>query len=200
MKKFLKAVWTFMNSKIFLYIILGVGIFLVVNVFNKNGNLRDDAKRKDKNIEALNSDVRNYVTKDSVHVGVVEGFEADVEELEGLNKELSDEIKDANGDVISYSNLVFRLRQDSTALAEELDSLKAIYEKPIRINDSTWNVDWTLPFVYDSVNYDIYHGRTQVMINTNLPLFNFIPGSAWFSLNAWLALMNATGGALSPLQ
>ena len=84
--KFLNTVLTFVNSKLFLYIILGIGIFLLVNTFNRNGNLRDDAKRKDKNIKALNADVRNYVTKDSLHVSVVEAYEAHAKELEGINE------------------------------------------------------------------------------------------------------------------
>lgn len=165
--KTLKVIWTFVNSKLFLYIILGIGVFLLINTFNKNANLRDDAKRKDKNIEALNADVRNYVTKENAHIAAVKAYEAHTNELEQYNKRLADEIRSIKGDVITYGNLIFKLRQDSADLAKALSILKDQFTSD-RVNDSTWNLDWTLPYIYDSLNYDIYYGRTRAILSGNV--------------------------------
>ena len=37
--------------------------------------------------------------------------------------------------------------------------------KPIKLSDSTYMIPWTLRYDWDSLNYDIYKGQTQVGIN-----------------------------------
>jgi len=184
MKKFLEGVWKFINSKVFVYIILGIGIFLLVNMYNKNQDLKDESERNDTNITALNSKVENYKTKEGEHLATVAAYESHAEELEQYNKALANDVKKEKGKIITYSNLVFRLRQDSTALAKQVNELKKLLEST-KVNDSTWNMDWTLPFVYDSLNYDIFHGRTQVGIQGKIPEV-FLKNITLKHNNTWL--------------
>ncbi|GAF99188.1 unnamed protein product, partial [marine sediment metagenome] len=87
---------------------------------------------------------------------------ANEKELKEFNAGLAKQLKDEKGKVVTFNNIVFQLRQDSADLQKNLADLKSEYEKPKQVNDSTWNVDWLLSYVYDSTNYDIFDGRTQV--------------------------------------
>lgn len=169
MKEILKKIWGFMNSKIFGYILIVIAIIFIFNLWGSKQNLKDEINRTNRNIEVLNATVKNERLKNGEMQSSIAAYEGHAKELEQYNKELADEVKSEKGKVVTYSNLVFRLRQDSTDLANKLDSLRAVYEKPVKVNDSTWNVDWILPFVYDSVNYDIFTGRTQVSLGGGVP-------------------------------
>jgi len=44
--------------------------------------------------------------------------------------------------------------------------------KPIQVNDSSYLIPWTMRYDWDSINYDIYKGQTQVGMNIK-------PGFIW---------------------
>lgn len=166
--KYLTLIWNFLNSKLFSYILIVLVVFFLINFWNKSRNLKEDLERKDHNIEVLNDSIKTVKLKNGDLESSIGSYKATAKELEEFNKRLTDQIKAEKGKVITFGNLVFRLRQDSIRLQKELDSLKAKYETPVQVNDSTWNVDWTLPYIYDSLNYDIYKGRTQVVVSGNI--------------------------------
>ena len=60
------------------------------------------------------------------------------------------------------NNIIFRLRQDTTDLKNYIDSLYTIMGDPVKVNDSTWHIDWSIAYIYDEYNYDRYSGRTRI--------------------------------------
>lgn len=167
--KILTIIWNFINSKFFGYVIIALLLLLAINFWNKNRNLKDNIKRNEQNIGVLNDSITTVKLKNGEIQASIGAYQATAKELEQFNKKLADQVDKEKGKVITFGNLVFRLRQDSIDLQKQLSELKAKYEKPVQINDSTWNVDWTLPFIYDSTNYDIFKGRTQIVTSGDIP-------------------------------
>jgi HPt (histidine-containing phosphotransfer) domain-containing protein len=162
--KVLKTIWKFINSRIFGYVVIGAFILLLVGMCGRNSNLKEENKIQEQNLAAQSDTIKNVVLENGELQASKNAYMATAKELREYNKELSDEVKNQKGKVVTLNRIVFKLQQDTADLQKYIDELLAKYEKPKRINDSTWNVDWTLPFVYDSTNYDIFTGRTQVGI------------------------------------
>jgi len=159
---FLKKLWTFINSKIFGYVVLGVFILLFVGTCGRNSNLREEADIKDQNISALTDTIKTVKLKNGEIQSSRDAWMANAKELEQYNKSLSDEVKAQKGKVVTLNRIVFQLRQDTADLHAYINYLLTKYETPQKVNDSTWNVDWQLAYTYDSTNYDIFNGQTQV--------------------------------------
>lgn len=167
--KYLTLIWNFLNSKLFSYILIVLVVFFLINYWNKSRNLKEDLERKDHNIGVLNDSITTIKLKNGEYEASIGSYIATAEELKQFNKRLALQLEKESGKVVTFGNLIFRLRQDSIKLQKQLSELKAKYEKPVQINDSTWNVDWTLPFIYDSTNYDIFKGRTQIVTSGDIP-------------------------------
>jgi hypothetical protein len=164
MKNFLKIIWEFINSKVFGYIAIGVFIFLLIGTCGRNSKLREDSDRKDQNISALTDSIQIVKLKNGDLQVSKDAYMATAKELEEYNKGLAKEVSDQKGEVISLNHIVFQLKQDTAELRKYIRNFPKP-EPPIQINDSTWNINWTLPFIYDSINYDIYKGRTQIGVS-----------------------------------
>ena len=165
--KTLKIIWEFVNSKIFGYIvILSLAIFFL-NTCNKNSELKETIHRTERNIEVLNDSVKMIKTKSDKMEASVGGFEAGIDELEKLNSDLAEQVNKEKGKVITYSRMIFNLNQDKDDLQKAFNKLKSEYEKPKKLNDSTWSIDWKLAYYYDTtkITYDIYKGTTIIGIN-----------------------------------
>jgi len=167
MNKILKSIWKFINSKIFGYILILAFAVLFLGTCNKNNDLKNESSKKDQNISALIDSVQTIHLKNGVLEVSINGFLATSKELKEFNLNLSNQLKKERGKVITYSNIIFELNQNYTDLQKTFDSLKAEFNKPIQTNDSTWNVTWTLPFMYDSLNYDIFEGTTVVGVRAS---------------------------------
>lgn len=166
--KFLEGIWKFVNSKIFGYILIVVIAVFLVGTCGRNSNLKEEAKVKDQNISALADSIKTVHTKNGDLESSIDGFMASAKELKEFNLDLANQLKNEKGKVVTYSNIIFELRQDYKDLQDAFDSLQAEFDKPVQVNDSTWNVSWTLPFVYDSTNYDIFAGTTVVGVRAPL--------------------------------
>lgn len=158
--KFLKGLWKFVNSKIFGYILLAVFVALFIGTCGRNANLKDESDRKDQNISVLNDSIEMVRQKNGELQASRNAYMADAKELREYNKELADEVKRQKGKVVTLNRIVFRLIQDTTELRKYIRELEK--EEPKQINDSTWAVPWTLYYVYDSTNYDLFKGETRV--------------------------------------
>ena len=164
MKKFLEKLWKFINSKIFGYIIILVFAALFIGTCGRNSSIKEENARKDQNMSALNDTIKTERLKNGDLLVSIDGYIGDATDLKEFNEGLAKQIKKEKGKVVTLNNIVFQLKQDSADLQENLAELKSKYEKPEQVNDSTWNVDWLLSYVYDSTNFDIFNGRTQVGI------------------------------------
>lgn len=167
--KFLKTVWEFINSKVFGYIVICVFIFLFIGTCGRNSNLKDEARIKDQNISALADSIETIRLKNGVLQSSKNAFLADANELKDLNEALSDEVKDQKGKVVTLNRIVFNLKQDTSDLKESIRNLPDP-EPPVQDDDSSWTVSWSTAYVYDSINYDRYDGKTQVRLRGPLDL------------------------------
>jgi len=160
--KILKSIWKFFNSKIFGYTVIAVVILLLVGTCGRNSNLKEEVKRKDQNLIASNDTLKTERLKNGDLQVSINGYMANAKELESFNEDLANQVKKEKGKVITLNNIVFHLKQDTADLQAYINELLSKFETPEKVNDSTWNVDWTLVYTYDSDNYDIFNGRTQV--------------------------------------
>lgn len=184
MKKILNLVWKFINSKFFGYIIAILAIIILINTCGNNSDLKDVLDRKNRNIEVLNDSIETVITKNGKLESSIGAYEGYIDEIEQYNKELFKKLKEEKGKLVTFNRIIFRLKQDSADLAKQVDELKKLLENK-KVNDSTWNMDWTLHFVYDSLNYDIFYGRTQVGIQGEIPKA-FLENITLKHNNTWL--------------
>jgi hypothetical protein len=169
MKKVLEKIWKFLNSRIVLYAAIVVAAILFVGTCSRNGNLKDKINRKDQNISALTDSVQTVTLKNGDLQSSRDAYMATAKELREYNKDLSDQIKAQDGRIVTLSNIVFQLKQDTAALREYIRNLPDP-EPPLQENDSTWKVSWALRYDYDSTNYDIYKGNTRIGLRGPLDL------------------------------
>lgn len=160
-----KFIWSFLNSKF-----LGYGLALILTIFIAQTcqNLfkaREDAANAHQNELALTDSLHKEKLKTGELQYSVAGFVSTIENLKYLNKGLYDEIEKQKGTVINLNRLTILLQQDKDELSKYIDSLKMIINTPIKINDTTYLIPWTLPFTYDSTNYDIWSGQTRIGLN-----------------------------------
>ncbi|MFA5585870.1 MAG: hypothetical protein WDA02_04925 [Saccharofermentanales bacterium] len=156
---FFKIVWKFLNSKIFLYLVLIlIGAFLF-NMYTNNEDLKLKNIKSEQNISALSDSLTTYITKYNRLNSTIPGFLSTEKELKDLNRSLYDEIKKQNGNVLSLNRTVLRLKKDSTDLSNRITS---ILGAPYQLNDSTYSMNWLF---IDNEYGDKFGGVTTVGLN-----------------------------------
>jgi hypothetical protein len=124
----------------------------------------------EQNESALNDQLKTEKTKNGQLLVSIDGYIATEKELKSLSNKLWQEVNDQKGKVISLTNVVIRLQQDSIQLQKTIDHLRTVIGELRKINDSTYEAPWTLAYTYDSLNYDVFAGRTQIGITSKDPL------------------------------
>ncbi|MFW6311985.1 MAG: hypothetical protein ACOC1K_07100 [Nanoarchaeota archaeon] len=184
-KKLLKGVWNFINSKIFIFVIVGLLFLLWMNQCNRKHELKNEIKKQEQNINALKDTLTIVKNNNGDLQGEISGFIATQKELRDLNKGLADEVKKQKGNVLSLNQTVISLKQDTSILRKFLRDKDKEPEGPIFINDSTYRIPWRLHYQYDSVNYDIFIGKTDVL--SKYPIENL--GSELLERNSKIKLI-----------
>lgn len=184
----LKKIWEFLNSKVFLYIVIIIGIIWLTNMCGSNHDAKIEKKIADQNIEALKDSVKMEKKKNGEIKGSKAAFVSSLDSLKNLNRGLYNQVKEQKSEVISLSNALIGLQQDTARLNATLKS----YLKPTTfINDSTYLLNWELVYNWDkpktdvdttntdvklrTSNYDIFEGSTKVKIkidNNNLKIIS----------------------------
>lgn len=170
LKTILKGIWTFLNSRIFVIILIVALILIGVGECKRIIDLRTEVDTHEQNISALTDSLKFERTKSGELLVSIDGYIATEKELKKLNKGLWDEVNAQKGQVISLTNLVIQLRQDSTELAKTIDHLNTVIGLMQQIDDSTYIAPWTLAYTYDSTNFDVFRGRTQIGVLDRDPL------------------------------
>jgi hypothetical protein len=173
MKKVLKYIWEFLNSRIALYIGIIVAIILFVGTCNRNFDLKDILDRKDQNISALTDSITTIKLRNGELQTSRNAYMGIAKELEKYNKKLSDDVKAQKGKVVTLNNIIFNLKQDTAELRKYIRELERP-KPPQPENDSTWRIFWNLNYVYDSDNYDIFKGTTRIRLNGPVLLQNVL--------------------------
>ena len=162
MKKILETVWKFVNSKIFSYVLILAVAVLFLGTCNRNKDLRNEAITHGKNLDAMNDTISTERLKSGALQVSIDGYVANAIDLENYNAELAQAVKDEKGKVITLSKINFRLKLDSTTLANRVIELeKKLSER--QLNDSTWALDWTAPYR----DIGTIEGSSIVGINAN---------------------------------
>jgi len=145
------------------YFIIAIVVLVVICAFQYNSisKMKRSAVIDKQNISALNDTLKIEKKKNGEVSSSIDGYIANLNQLRTLNNMLWNNIVEEKGKVLSMSSTVLRLQQDSAKLASLVDSLKAKIGT-IKVNDSTFYADWTLPYKYDTSNYDTFYGRTVV--------------------------------------
>ena len=157
-------------------------IFLFVETCGKNSDLKEEAKINEQNTSALNDSIKQIRLKNGDLQASVDGYIGTAKNLRKYNRELANKVRNEKGKIITLGNIVFQLKQDTADLQTYINELLSKYEKPIQINDSTWDVDWKLTYIYDSTNFDIFNGRTQIGLRGNkefLKTISVIHNKTW---------------------
>lgn len=171
-KKFLKGLWTFLNSRLFVVALLSLLLLFLVNTCS---NLREERRENiihENNEKTLTDSIQILKNKNGELEATKTILIASEKELKELNKKLYDDVNAEKGQVISLNNIVFQLKQDKNLLESHISYLESLMGKPIQTNDSTYIIPWTLRYNWDknpsdSLNYDIYKGETRVGIFAN---------------------------------
>jgi hypothetical protein len=161
-KKIFTAIWSFLNSKFLGY---GIALVLIIFIAQTCSNLskaKEDAANAHQNISALTDTIKKVKLKNGELEFSKAGYIGDIETLKKVNAGLAKEVEKEKGTVVNLNRIVILLEQDRDDLRKYIDSLKLILKEPIKLNDTTYLVPWTLPFTYDSTNFDIWTGQTKV--------------------------------------
>jgi hypothetical protein len=162
LKKIGKAIWTFINSKFLGYAIALILIIFIAQTCHNLSKAKQDAANAQQNISALTDTLHKEKLKTGELQFTIAGYIANVGDLKNINKSLYDEVEKQKGTVLNLNRLTILLQQDKEDLSKYIDSLKVIINQPIKVNDTTYIVPWTLPFTYDSTNFDIWSGQTKI--------------------------------------
>lgn len=163
MKKILTTIWKFINSKIFGYVLILAFAVLFLGTCNRNKDLKNEAAIHGKNLVAMNDTIKTERLKNGELQVSISGYVANAIDLENYNAELAAELDKQKGKVITLNRIVFNLIQDTTELRKYIRILTDP-GPPVQDNDTTWTVSWSTAYVYDSINYDRYDGKTQVRL------------------------------------
>jgi len=86
-------------------------------------------------------------------------YVASEKELKELNKKLYNEIKTQKGNIISLTQTIVQLRQDSAILKRYLVKKDSTIQKLLQPDENTYIAPWQLTYRYDSTNFDVFTGR-----------------------------------------
>jgi len=168
MKKVLKIIWKFVNSKVFGYVIAILFFLFLLGQCNRIGDLIRDNKIKEQNIAAANDSIRTYKNKNGQLTSEKAIWILTERQLKEENRGLYDKVKAQNGKIISLNNVVFALRQDTAILHDTINYLKSKIGNAIPIDATTWRLPWELNYTWDRSgnNWDQFVGHTIVSLDT----------------------------------
>jgi hypothetical protein len=166
--KILKAIWNFLNSKVFGYVVVIILVLFLANQCKRNSDLKRDNKIKEQNLAAATDSINSYKNKNGELVSEKAVWILTEKQLKKENKDLYDKVKDQKGEIISLNHVVFGLKQDTSILHDTIRYLKAVIGKPVQLDKTTWSLPWELNYRWDvsGKNWDRFVGHTVVQVDT----------------------------------
>jgi hypothetical protein len=175
LKTIFAGLWTFLNSRLFVIVLIVVLLLFAVGECKRIVDQNREIDIHKQNQSALTDSLKYERNRNGDLVISIDGYIATVKDLKELNKNLAIEVQQQKGKVISLNTVVLRLRQDSSMLSKALDKANKIIGSFHQIDKDTYEATWTLPYRYDknpkdSLNYDIFKGKTIVSVISKDPL------------------------------
>jgi hypothetical protein len=164
---FLKGLWNFFNSKVFLYIIIIVAALWMLNTCRNNANLKNQQIIDKQNISALSDTVKTVKNKAGELQQEKLSYIAKNKELKEINLNLYNEVKKQKGTVIFLTTANGQLKSNIDQLEKENKSLKDSLGITIVDGDTINSLNWDFSAKYDTNNYRNIKGKTKFKINNN---------------------------------
>lgn len=166
-KNAIKYIWIIINSKVFLLVLVGLFLFFLFRSCGNGRELKRQSSIDKQNVSALKGQIKIEKTKNKSLQASVDGYIANEKTLTDLNNNLSREVNDQKGKVLSLSRTVVTLKQDKAMLEKYADSLESVAGTPVELGGGNYDIPWTLSYTYDSLNFDKFKGRTRINLGPN---------------------------------
>ncbi len=164
--KILTLIWKLVNSKVFSYVIVGLLIMMFAGQCKRSTDLKIENAKLEQNVSAADSTIIEYKNKEGVYEADKATWILSEKELKKQNKNLFDQVKAQEGNVISLNNTIIRLRQDTTILHDSIRYLTKIIDSAIQIDPEMWILPWELRYDWDDNNHDYFKGKTLLKLDT----------------------------------
>ena len=155
-------IWNFINSKIFVILIIAGLIAANAWQYSKNSEAKRQEIINNQNRLALTDSLKIEKNKNGESMTTIAGYIASEKQLRSINKGLSEQVDAQKGDVISLNNAVIRLTLENKELKKYLNEKETIIGELIKVDSNNFVAPWTLSYKYDSVNYDKFSGLTHI--------------------------------------
>jgi len=164
-----KAIWAFLNSRVFVIILVVVLILIGAGQCKRIVDLNRDIDHHEQNQAALTDSLKFERQKNGELLVSIDGYIATEKELKSLNKKLWDEVQGQKGKVLVLTNTIVQMRQDSVDLAKKVDSLKVVIGK-LTQNGDLYTAPWSIARGYGGQNYFKVAGATVVQVLNKDPI------------------------------
>jgi len=166
--KTLKLIWDFLNSRIFVIILIVVLILIGVGECKRIVDLNREVDQHEQNIGALTDSLKFERTKSGELLVSIDGYISTEKELKNLNKALWDEVQGQKGKVLMLTHTIISMKQDSADLAKTVDKLNVIIGE-LKQSGNKYTAPWSIPHVFKGENYFTIRGATVVQVTSKDP-------------------------------
>ena len=136
--------------------VITVLILLGLKQCNDGISLKNQLDIQDLNISALKDSVRITKNKLGEEIFVKKSLLVTNKNLEGLNKDLSDEVKKLQGKVITLQKIVAELESDTVYLTNTVT----------KYPDGRYSLDWNYDTTFSPGNYRTFSGNSFFVFDT----------------------------------
>jgi hypothetical protein len=168
--KYLDLIWKFLNSRIFVIILIVILIIFIAGTCKRKRDLRIELFRTEQNLAALHDSLKFERLKNNQLIVSISGYIATEKELKTLNKSLYDRVRAQKGEILSLNRSIVQLVQDTIMLRKNIDHLNTKIGKMFQLNDSVYIAPWALSYKYDEYNFDMFSGKTIIGLISKDPL------------------------------
>jgi len=165
LKTLLPTIWKYLP-------IATILLLLMISAYQckRINDLKNKQVISNQNITALNDSIKYEKTKNGSIQASIASFIATEKELKDLNKNLADQVKEQSGTIVSLNESLVKLSQDTDVLRKYLVEKESKIEELLKIDDHTYAAPWILTYRYDSLDYDIFEGKTYIGVTNKDPL------------------------------
>ena len=162
-----KAIWAFLNSRIFVIILIVILILIGVGQCKRIVDLNRDIDHHEQNQSAFTDSLKFERQKNGELLVSIDAYISTEKELRITNKALWDEVQRQKGKVLMLTKTIVVMRQDSAALSQSVDSLLVVIGK-LQQNGDLYTAPWSISHNFSSGNYYQIAGATVVeVLNTD---------------------------------
>jgi len=158
-----KAIWAFLNSRVFVIILIAILILVGVGQCKRIIDQNIDIDHYKQNQSALTDSLKYERLRNGKLLISIDGYISTEKELKNLNKKLWEEVQGQKGKVLALTSTIIQMRQDSAALAKEIDSLYVVIGK-LKKNGNFYTAPWSIARRYSPGNYFKIVGSTVVQV------------------------------------